>query len=218
VHYLDPHEPRRKMAPFDFGDTESDEYDTEVAFSDREVGRLVDWLRETGRMNDTIVVLVADHGESFLDHGMDHHGNRPYDEQIHVPMVMWAPDVAPARVAEPVGVWDIAPTVLAYLGLPAIPGAEGRDVLRARPEPRPIFAETPLNLVEVSFFSYAVTAGNWRYIYDVRGNTVELYDLDADAGELHNLVDLEPAKAAELRAVLAAWLDSTRSVRSLRNA
>jgi len=50
VHYLDPHEPRKKMAPFDFGDSSSDKYDTEVAFADREVGRLLDWLRDSGRI------------------------------------------------------------------------------------------------------------------------------------------------------------------------
>jgi arylsulfatase A-like enzyme len=188
-----------------------------VAFADREVGRLIDWLRSSGVMRDSLVVLVADHGESFLDHGMDLHGNRPYNEQIHVPLAMWAPDVPPARVAEPVGVWDIAPTVLSYLGLAPIPDAEGRDVLRSPAVPRPIFSETPLNLVEVSFFAYAVTDGDWRYIYDVRGNTVELYDLAADPLELHNLVDARPDKSAELRAVLARWLDATRSVHSLRN-
>ena len=213
VHYLDPHEPRQKMAPFDFGDTASDKYDSEVAFADREVGRLLDWLRDSGRLANTVVVLVADHGESFLDHGMDLHGNRPYDEQIHVPMMMWAPDVAPARVAEPTGVLDIAPSVLAYLGLPAIPGAEGRDVLRSPVVARPIVAETPINLVEVSFHAFGVTDGRWRYIWDVRGNTVELYDLAADPSELHNLVDSQPERAAELRAVMARWLDATRPPR-----
>jgi arylsulfatase A-like enzyme len=218
VHYLDPHEPRRKMAPYDFGDSASDLYDTEVAFSDREVGRLLDWLRESGRMRDTLVVLVADHGESFLDHGHDLHGNRPYDEQIRVPLMMWAPDVAPARVATPVGLWDVAPSVLAYFGLPGIPGAEGRDVLRAEPALRPIFSETPRNLVEATFYAYAVTDGEWRYLYDVRGNTVELYHLTEDPLELVNLADRRPEKAAELRAILARWLDSTVSVRPRRDA
>lgn len=218
IHYLDPHEPRKKMAPYDYGNSNSDKYDTEVEFADREVGRLFDWLRASGAMQDAIVVLVADHGESFLDHGMDLHGNRPYDEQLHVPLMMWAPDVAPARVAEPVGVIDIAPSVLSYLGLPPIPDAEGRDVFRAAAVARPIFAETPLNLVETSFFAYAVTVGHWRYIYDVRGNTAELYDLEADPQALRNLADLDPGKAAEMRAVLAHWLDTTESVRSLRHA
>ena len=217
VHYLDPHEPRKKMAPYDWGNSASDKYDTEVAYSDLHVGRLLDWMRESGRLNDTLVVLVADHGESFQDHGMDLHGNRPYDEQISVPFMLWAPDVAPARIAEPVALLDVAPTVLSYFGLEPIPAAEGRD-LRTPLRPMPVFSETPLNLVEVAFFAFGVTDGDWRYIWDVRGDTVELYNLRDDPGELHNLADAMPERAAEMRAILARWLDTTRSVRNMRDA
>lgn len=216
IHYLDPHEPRKKMAPFDWGNSASDKYDTEVAFTDLHVGRLFDYLRSSGALENSVVVLVADHGEAFLDHGMDLHGNRPYNDQLHVPLMMWAPDVAPARVSEPVGVIDLAPSVLSYLGLEPIPGASGRDILRSTVLPRPIFHETPLNLVEVSFFAYGVTVGDWKYILDVRGNTVELYDHSTDPNELRNLADARPDKARELRAVLAAWLDSTGSVSTLK--
>ena len=93
---------------------------------------------------------------------------------------------------------------------------EGIDILREPPSERPIFSETPLNLVEVSFFAFAVTDGSWRYIYDVRGNTVELYDLSRDPAEVHNLADREPGRAAEMRAILSNWLDTTQSVRSLK--
>lgn len=216
IHYLDPHEPRKKMPPFDWGNSASDKYDTEVAFTDLHIGRLFDFLESSGALDNSIVVLVSDHGEAFLDHGMDLHGNRPYTDQLHVPLMMWAPDVAPARIAEPVGVIDLAPSVLSYLGLEPIPGATGRDILRSEVLPHPVFHETPLNLVEVSFFAYAVTVGDWKYILDVHGNTVELYDLRSDPTELHNLADARPDKAAELRAVLAEWLDSTGSVSSLK--
>lgn len=216
IHYLDPHEPRKKMPPFDWGNSASDKYDTEVAFTDLHIGRLFDFLESSGALDNSIVVLVSDHGEAFLDHGMDLHGNRPYTDQLHVPLMMWAPDVAPARVAVPVGVIDLAPSVLSYLGLEPIPGATGSDILRSAVVQRPMFHETPLNLVEVSFFAYAVTVGDWKYILDVHGNTVELYDLASDPTELHNLADARPDKAAELRAVLAEWLDSTGSVSSLK--
>lgn len=210
IHYLDPHEPREKMAPYDYGDSESDMYDTEVAFTDREVGRLLDWLKSSGRLEDSLVVFTADHGECFLDHGAILHGNRPYDDQVWVPLMAWAPDLVPLRASEPVALLDIAPSVLGYFGLPALPGTEGRDVLRSPLVRRAIYSGTPNNLREPTFFAFGVTYGQWRYIYDVYGNTVELYDLAADPGELRNLIDRRPEVADEMRRHLGVWLDSTK--------
>ncbi len=217
VHYLDPHAPRRKMGTYDWGNSDGDRYDTEVAFSDEHVGRLLDWLAETGRLQNTIVVLMSDHGEGLFpgEHGMIQHGNRPYDDQVHVPLIIWAPGVAPARVAVPVGTPDIAPTVLAYLGLPGVAKAEGIDLLSGPPPERPIFIEMPRNGVEVTFFGYAVHIGTWRLIHDVVGNTTELYNLEDDPAELHNRADTEPERLAAMRATMAKWLDSTESVRPL---
>ena len=69
--------------------------------------------------------------------------------------------------------------------------------------------------VDLTFFAYAVTEGSWRLIYDVRGNTLELYDLAADPRELRNLADAEPGRLAAMKATLARWLDATRSVRPM---
>jgi len=214
VHYFDPHTPRRKMAPFDYGDTASDKYDTEVAFSDREVGRLLDWMASSGFLKDTIVILVADHGEAFLEHGMDFHGNRPYQEQVHIPLVVWAPGLAPGRTSSPASIVDIAPTVLESLGQPPFARMEGQTLLAPIPADRPIFSETPLNIVDGPFFAFAVTRNGWRLIYDVVGNTTELYDLERDPTELHNLADFEPERVASMRATLDHWLATTRPVMS----
>jgi hypothetical protein len=212
VHYLDPHEPREKMAPFDFGDSYADKYDSEVAFADLHVGRLLDWLRETGRLERTVVVLMSDHGESFGEHGMWEHGNRPYHEQLGVPLILWAPDLAPERVATPVSTTDVAPTVLTLLGLPGIPDAEGINLAGDIPA-RSIYGETPANLPQPSFFTYAVTEGSLRLLWDVRGNTLELYDLASDPHEIRNLADSEPELLAAMKASLARWLDSSGAVR-----
>lgn len=218
VHYFDPHTPRRKMAPFDYGDSASDKYDTEVAFADREVGRLLDWMTASGMMKDTIVVLVADHGEAFLEHGMDFHGNRPYAEQIHIPLVVWAPGLAAGRSPSPVSIVDIAPTVFDFLGLGPMPGAAGRSLFTEVSADRPIFSETPFNIVDGPFHAYAVTQNGWKLIYDAVGDTTELYDLERDPRELHNLADSEPERTATMRATLAHWLDTTRSIASAAEA
>jgi arylsulfatase A-like enzyme len=218
VHYFDPHTPRRKMAPFDFGDSASDKYDSEVAFADREVGRLLDWLRTSGFADDAIVILTADHGEAFLEHGMDFHGNRPYSEQIHIPLVVWASGLEPGRSATPASIIDIAPTVLEYLQLPPMPKAEGTSLFASSPPDRPIFSETPLNIVDGPFFAFSVTQSRWRLIYDVIGNTTELYDLENDSREMHNLADSRPDRVMALRTLLGHWMDTTRSVATVRDA
>jgi arylsulfatase A-like enzyme len=200
------------MAPFDYGESASDKYDSEVAFADREVGRLLDWMRSSGFMDEAVVIFTADHGEAFLEHGMDFHGNRPYAEQIHIPLVVWAPGLEPGRTSAPASIIDVAPTALEFLGLPSLGGAEGRSLLAPIPSDRAIFSETPLNIVDGPFFAYALTQGGWKLIYDIVGNTTELYDLTNDPRELHNRADLEPARVAAMRATLAHWLDTTRSV------
>jgi arylsulfatase A-like enzyme len=213
VHYLDTHLPREWRSEYDYGHSESDIYDGEVAFVDRQVGRLLDFLKSSGRLDDTIVVLMSDHGEGFGEHEMDQHQNRPHSDQIVVPMIVWAPGAAPARVEAPVTTIDIAPTVLGALGLPGLANAEGVDMLAADLAPRPIFAETPINVPQPSFFDYAVTDGSWRLIYDVWGDTTELYDLAADPAELRNLADAEPTKVNEMKRTMARWLDGTQPVR-----
>lgn len=212
VHYFDPHTPREKLGGFDFGDSDSDVYDSEIAFTDREVGRLLRGLKASGRLERAVVVLLADHGEAFFEHGLDLHEGRPYDHQIWVPLVVWAPGLEPGRTLTPVSTIDVGPTVLRLLGLPPIPGAEGRDLLAAGRNPRPIFSETPANVPGATYFTYAVTDGNWRLLYDGLVGTVELYDLERDPLQEHNLADAEPERLAHLRAVLGSWLDATEPV------
>jgi len=132
--------------------------------------------------------------------------------------VVWAPGVAPGRTSAPASTVDIAPTVYAFLGMGAMLCAEGRNLLEPIEADRPLFSETPLNIVDGPFRASAVTQSGWRLIWDVVGNTTELYDLHADPHELHNLADRDPDRVRALRAELGAWLDRTRSVPTARDA
>jgi arylsulfatase A-like enzyme len=216
IHYWDCHSPHEKIPPADYGDRGIDLYDTEVTFEDSEVGRLLDYMKSAGKLDDSIVVLMSDHGEAFGEHRRFEHGNPPYEDQLRVPMIIWAPGITPGRVRVPVCTNDIAPTVCAYLGVAGIPGAEGVDVLASEIPNRPIYSETDINFATPAFFSYArdytcaVTDKRWRLIYDYLHNTVELYDLDHDPMEIHNLADSRPEDLARLKRLLGHWLDTTR--------
>lgn len=211
IHYMDVHMPREGHPEYGFGDRDVDVYDAEVRYTDAAVGRLLDYLSARGVLERSIVFITADHGEGFLEHGTRDHSNKPYADNSRVPLVVLAPGLEPRRVDEVVGLVDVAPTALAYAGLPVPDVYRGIDLVaaaRAGGLPRrPIVSETPRNGIETSFFAWAYIDWPYKYVYDVRGVTHELYDLAADPDEQRNLVEVERDRAARLRAALGRWLD-----------
>ena len=95
IHFFEPHEPYETHAGFSFGAGDIDRYDSEIAYTDAAVGRLVAEARK--RRPGTIVVVAADHGEEFDEHGGRYHGSTLYEEQLHVPLIVSVPGVAPRR-------------------------------------------------------------------------------------------------------------------------
>jgi len=201
VHVYDPHAPY-EPPPGLGGTTERDRYLGEVAFVDRELGRLLAAARE--RAPSLLVAAVGDHGEALGDHGERSHGIFLYRSTIEVPMILAGPGVPRGRVvAEPVGTGRLAATVASLLGIdgelpgPVLPG------LSQKPSPQlpPIFSEATMPAEVYGWAPLAaVTDGRWRYIDAPRP---ELYDVEEDPGELANLVEQQPERAARLRTVLA---------------
>src|SRR5262245_39892124 len=185
VHLYDAHDPCEPPADLKSRFVSS-RYDGEVAAVDRAVGRL---LRDVGA--STLVAVAADHGEALGDHGEDTHGVFLYDAVLHVPLVMRLPEARPTRVAARVRLADVAPTLLAAVGIvppslmqgdslvPLLQGRESRE--------RPAYAET----------SYTRQAFGWsplvawradRFLL-VQAPRTELYDLSGDPGATRNLAD-----------------------------
>ena len=109
-----------------------DRYDEEILYADREFGRLVERLRELGLYEDTIIVVLSDHGEEFLEHGKIGHGSHLWEELLHVPLIVklaGADRPRGAEVAEPVRVIDVLPTLADLVGLRI--GARQGDVAGA---------------------------------------------------------------------------------------
>jgi arylsulfatase len=143
-------------------------YDAEVHATDAAIGTLIRGLLERGRMDDAIVVVTADHGEDFLEHDYVEHAWTLYEESVHVPLLFHGPRwLAPARVTERVSLVDVAPSLLALVGIAPLPG-DGRPLFvsdwgewRARSHGEPVFAELG---IETRPLLRSVVSGGWKYV------------------------------------------------------
>ncbi len=211
IHYMDVHMPREGHPEYGYGSRDVDVYDAEIRYTDAAIGRLLDHLREKGLLDRSIVFLTADHGEGFLEHGTVDHSNKPYADNSHVPLVVLAPGLEGRRIDQVVGLFDIAPTSLAFVGLPVPDVYRGIDLIAKAREPqfpqRVVVSETPRNGIETSFYAWAYVDWPYKFVYDIKGNTNELYDLATDPTEQKNLVEVDPSRAAEMRSALGRWLD-----------
>src|SRR6185369_6882611 len=97
-----------------------DRYDDEILHNDKSFELLAGKMKELGILDNTLIIVVSDHGEEFWDHGWTAHGHSVYQELTHAALLMWNPKLLPTarRVKEPVQLIDIMPTVLDLLGLP----------------------------------------------------------------------------------------------------
>ena len=145
VHYFEPHEPY-ELHPghFDGATTAVDRYDGEVHYADGEAARLIAYLRRT--RPHALVIIAADHGEEFGEHGGRYHGTTLYEEQVRVPLAFATLDGAglkPHHVAAPVGLVDVAPTILSLIGIVPSAKMRGRDLGPwLGPSPAPMSAKT----------------------------------------------------------------------------
>lgn len=184
-------------------------YDGEVAYTDAEVGRLLDGLAGAGLDANTLVVVVSDHGEEFLDHGDWEHGHTLHDELLHVPMLLRQKGRIAARVIDDaVGTIDLAPTICGLAGVAPPPDFRGRDL-------GPVLAGdalSPLSLCAFGNFWGAPHASlrtaEWKLIERPDGAAgggarSELYHWTQDARETSDRAATEPATRARLAEDLA---------------
>ena len=186
-------------------------YDAEVAYVDSEIGRFVAELERRGDRARTTIVLCADHGEEFWDHGAFEHGHSLYDELVRVPLVVSPGGAEPhaAAVDTPVRTLDLMPTIFDLLGVPPSPTFEGTSllpVLRGEDRaPRTAFLDCTL----YGHDRTALRTERHKLILDrdpFAPRPVELYDWVADPFEQHDLATSEPELAARLKSELEARL------------
>jgi arylsulfatase A-like enzyme len=200
VHYFDVHEPYRSTH---FGSADMDRYDSEILHVDAQIARLVSEVRKR-LSREVIVVVSADHGEEFYDHGGVYHGSTLYEEQVRVPLLLNYTGLLPRRIATPVKTLDLAPTLLALVGLDAPNGMRGDD-LRALAQGQ---SEALGPVYSAVIHKKMVVSWPYKLIADLRFGLFELYDLERDPRERENLADQRPDLLGSLRGEVYAWLDA----------
>ncbi len=211
VHYFDPHFPY--AAPEAFAAPGRTDYEAELAAVDAELARLVGFLGEAGRLDSTLIVVTADHGEALGEHEEVTHGRLVHDATMRVPLLFSNPRLFPAPRVVDEGVAslvDVAPTVLGALGLFAPEGLDGVDLRAVAPGPdRAVYLETLGGHLRSGWAPlFALRRADLKYVL---APTPEFYDLRADPDELANLGRADP-RAAGLARELESVLDSTQAL------
>jgi arylsulfatase A-like enzyme len=204
-----------------------DRYDESLAFMDRHIGALLDSLERRGILDNTIVILTSDHGESFGEKGLLHHGTSLYLTELKVPLIVRYPARfrAGARVSVPVSTADIPATVARLTGVPAgsFPGQPLPDAENAGDSARIVLAEVAMrptrskDAPSARGWVKSLVTDRWQFLLEQSGR-VELYDIRMDPAELHDVASAPENQAliADFRSRLAPLLlpgsdDSTRA-------
>jgi len=200
VHFYDPHS--RYEPPPEY-DRYPLAYDGELAFTDAQLGRVVQAARAAAG-GDLLIAVTADHGEAFGEQGEDTHSILLQESTLRIPLILQAPGAIPGGVVVPTRVSqiDILPTILSLLGKPIPPELDGVDLMVAPDRDRPIMAATIEGQVSFGWAPLsAIYQGDWKL---VEGPSPELYDLANDPLARENLSARRPEDVARLRETLHA--------------
>jgi arylsulfatase A-like enzyme len=233
VHYVEPHAPYKLQRAF-LGQlgaaadgnlySDSGKYDTEIAYVDYHISRLLDHTADLVPAGEMITLFAADHGESLGEHGYWGHGRHAYDATLHIPMgITWPGRLAPREIGAPALITDLAPTLLSLVGLPVPAFFQGMDwtpVLREEelePAGRVTYyqahkgvtspKEDPNKTRQRGLLEVARLERGMKEILRVPKNLRRLFDLSADPGEQKDLA----APQSEISDDLRAWLETVQA-------
>jgi arylsulfatase A-like enzyme len=178
-------------------------YEQAVAYTDSQIGMLVDFLEAEGRLDDTIIIILSDHGEEFLEHGRwGHWENNLHDEVLKVPLIIYLPGYPGSRFIEgQVRTIDLMPTILDLCGCPPEEGMEGTSLASLWDGRRTAY-DGSVSISEMwrdTWHIIAVRTERHKYIWDSRKpEQAQLFDLQADPGENQDIRDRFPGLVDEL--------------------
>ncbi len=215
IHYFDPHAPYDPPSPF-AEEYNRRPYDGEIAYTDHVLGKLLEALDQAGLRKNTLIILTSDHGEGLGEHGERTHGIFIYDSTMRVPLIISLPNILPQglEIDSQVGLVDIMPTILDFLGWEAPPGLQGRSLVpmisgAEPPSQAPLYMESMAPLLGRNWASLqAIRTDEWKYI---DAPIEELYDLKNDSGETINVIEEHPGQAGRLRRILNTMIEEKSS-------
>ncbi len=214
AHYMEAHEPYVKWPGFEFGDESIDRYDSGIAFVDDQFGRLLDYLNQQGLSDNTIVVVLSDHGEALGEHGNTTHNTSLYQEEIHVPLVIRIPGLPGGSIEELVNLIDVFPTLSRVLGIRDDVRRMGHNLLPYMLEPgkhpeQVVYSEQYTPRATIGYLEQRGVIHDGKKLIEVctqPESEFQLFDLEKDPHERKNLFG--KAAYAESQAVLAGFLEA----------
>jgi arylsulfatase A-like enzyme len=181
-------------------------YDENVRYVDRRIGELLDELARRGLLENTLVVVTADHGEAFGEHGDLFHGWNLYDELLRVPLVVANGPLEKSGVRKtPASLTDLAASILSLLEISAGDFPGRTDLFEsdiAAPRSVPIYAETRFRKMDAA----SIVEDGYKLIWHRQTDRLELFDLRSDPAETLDLHAVQIARASKLKATLENWL------------
>ena len=227
IHTMDTHTPYEAPDPPQYllgTDTLKDHYNREIFANDRALGRLVHHLETLGLLENTLIIITSDHGESFQEHGKRGHGVSVYQEEIHIPLIFFHKNrFAPAKVSRLANLVDLMPTLLSYCGIEYDPDyLQGQNLLTPESD-RSIVSTKFVYPMDSAFHladyqeNYAIIKGHWKLIVNQNNSedpVLELYSLVEDPDERNNLVQERQALSEEMLEELMRFLEGQQQRRS----
>jgi len=193
-----------------------DRYDGAIRFVDDQIGKLFDILHSLDLEEDTLLIIAGDHGEAFGEHGDWTHGYTLYQETIKIPLIIWYAKIrySHTRSNELAGLIDIKPTISNTVGIKQSEIYQGKDLIsqttkkgdlyQQREGREEIFSEG------VSDLKCIITSTNWKLISDKAKGKIELYNLEEDPEEKHNVFNLYPEVAKDLQGRLSSKFEELK--------
>jgi arylsulfatase A-like enzyme len=206
IHFYDPHYPYEPPEPFKSQYPDSP-YDGEIAYTDKVIGEMLGELEEMGFLENTLVILTADHWESLGERGIEGHSYFLYNNELWVPAIFWCPQLIlqGKRIEEQIRLIDIVPTVLDILDYEIPEDVEGESLVDYIIRDKKFkgftcYSETLRNYTNFGWAKlFAVEKGDWKYIFSPEP---ELYNIKKDPYEEKNVYDENPEIVLKMDSIL----------------